>query len=176
MKSLTFFDVLAIVFFSVWFVATAVRQMHIEPSRSSLARLEILSFLSWIIPVWHFFAPTPGNYNIYLLYRDQFLDGSLSSWRELPVVTKAQLPRFLWNPNKLRSKAIIDIANELSLTASMFSSHLEHMALSTPYLMLLNYVTSLPRWSKSVATQFVVIKKTREQTSLIILSGLHKIE
>jgi hypothetical protein len=171
---MTIYDVLVVGLFAMWLVLTVLKQMHIDVlggGRAAAGR----ALLSWVVPVWHFFAPTPGRHVTHILYRDRLPSGGYTPWREIPAPKRGQIPRVLWNPSKLRAKALIDVLNELSVLSSRYASSPQLLTLSVPYLLLLNHVSRLPRWYEAVSTQFVLIRRGEEGDELVLLSGHHSL-
>lgn len=162
-------------FFVLWLIATAAFQ---APSRLQdwLRQSEIFA----LVPRWHFFAPTPGVQDFTLIYRDQAADGSLSPWREVPVVTVPRQPiNALWNPSRRHTKAMLDITKELFQLIAQNQDETE-IKLSVPYLALLNYVSRLPRLGVDRFTQFALVMSnssaTTDPPAVVFVSALHEIE
>jgi hypothetical protein len=107
-----------------------------------------------LVPEWKFFAPNPGRHDFHLLYRDQFRDGTLTEWTEVSPTGKRRWWHFLWNPAKRGNKALFDTVSQLFDHVRAGDKTLE---VSIPYLTLLNYVSSLPRTTSPVFTQFLLM-------------------
>lgn len=162
-------------FFGLWFIITALCQLPISLSR----RIQEVDILN-IIPRWNFFAPTPGTYDVHVLFRDRLPDGSLSRWREVP---RSIPPRFinpLWNPGRRHNKAVFDATRHLADQASHYRETPELVQLSLPYIVILNFVSSLPRPYQACQTQFLLMRSfdraSFNEPSLIFLSSLHSLE
>lgn len=111
--------------------------------------------LCGLIPYWAFFAPVPGTADYFLLYRDQLLDDSLTSWQELPLCDSRQPWHCFWNPGKREKKALFDLTTALLRETQMDS--VEAAQFSVPYLILLAYVSGLPRAYVGRGTQFLLM-------------------
>jgi hypothetical protein len=119
--------------FTVWFLASVVCQI---PTR--LARVINRYDLFRLVPRWSFFAPNPGHTDYHILYRDSAAGTPISAWRELPVPGRTLLAMF-WNPDKRLRKCLVDCTQQIVATAAATRTA-DHMAISIPYLLLLNIV------------------------------------
>ncbi|HKF47673.1 MAG TPA: hypothetical protein VKB38_09980 [Terracidiphilus sp.] len=104
------------------------------------------------IPKWTFFAPIPGTFNYHLIYRDLYQDGSAMPWLEVDWCTGRRWFHAVWHPRRLTTKLIIDSINglgEVILHMTREGTDVERdpqsLILSTPYVLLLNLVMSMPR-------------------------------
>ncbi|WP_406346703.1 hypothetical protein [Streptomyces sp. NBC_00648] len=135
-----------------------------------IGKLETLSLL----PKWHFFAPHPGTHNLYLLYRDVFPDGTVGNWTMLHGMDRFKSPwSCAWNPTKRLRKALFDVITSLRMESEVDERrHL--IKLSTPYLLLLHHISSIPRPTGAIATQFLIMQSHADQPALpIFTSELH---
>ena len=159
-----------------WFLLTVLKNL---PERFRGPRLLQRLTASWLVPGWSFFAPVPGTKCYHLMYRD--LDPhETTDWRPLAAERLGSPARFLWNPDKTGSKAMVDVANELSLIISSFSEAERHdppprLQMSLPYLTLLNCVAERPRLNGAVATQFVLGQTGIDDSTIIIVSSVHRL-
>jgi hypothetical protein len=133
-----------------WLAVSAVGQIPCELTRR-LRRVDLCG----LIPHWTFFAPVPGTADYFLLYRDQLLDGSLTDWRELPLCDSRKLWHLIWNPGKREKKALFDLTTALMQETQAVP--IEAMQLSVPYLVLLSYISGLPRDYTGQGTQFLLM-------------------
>jgi hypothetical protein len=115
--------------------------------------------LCGLIPHWTFFAPVPGTADYFLLYRDQLLDGSLTDWRELPLCDSRKPWHIIWNPRKREKKALFDLTS--ALMREVLAAPVEVAQFSVPYLVLLSYVSGLPRAFTGKGTQFLLMSSDR---------------
>ncbi len=122
--------------------------------------IRVLDFFV-VIPEWRFFAPNPGRGDFFLLYRDQLADETITDWREIEIVRERALWSGLWNPRRREAKALFDACVELSKTKRDAP---DSVLASIPYLTLLTYVSTQPRWSSSTLhTQFLVMMQDNDQ-------------
>ncbi len=106
-------------------------------------------------PRWTFFA-RPGFLDNHLVYRDQLPDNSFASWREILPEDKRTLGKALWNPAKRCRKSLTDTV-ELLIQIRKADPQAA-LAVTMPYLTILNYVVSLPHAPQAAATQFMVVR------------------
>ena len=132
-----------------------------------------------LIPAYNFFAPTPGTLDYHILVRDQSPEGLISPWRELPYLPSAG-GAFLWNPGRRHNKAIFDVMKDLAAWIKELGAENASIYISTPYLTLLNYVSTLPRTDPAIRTQFMLMSSKRRATGIdiapVFLSSLHPLE
>ena len=162
-----------IVFFSIWLALTVVNQFH-EKRPSWLVSMDIFG----LVPIWTFFAPNPGMTDYYLLYRDRLPGGTLGSWKHIRLQHRTSLLSAIWGPDRRRNKALSDLvaaAVQLVMTAGQKGIHV-----SIPYLLLLNYITSLPHSMAAEATQFMILEndgfiESANPSRVLMLSGMHSL-
>lgn len=170
---LTHADAILAAVFGIWFLAICVHQLPITAARQ---------LTTWdpigLLPVWRFFAPMPGNFDFHLLYRDQLADGTITPWTEYRPLLSRSPWSFIWNPDKRQRKALLDLAQELVRFQREQSR--EQLLLSVPYLVLLNFVSELPRPEPRQGTQFAIMVSRGaahdEEPQLLFLSSLHPLE
>ena len=104
-----------------------------------------------LIPSFSFFAPNPVSSDCHLLYRHLLSDGSFTGWTEAFLWRPVSL-RFLWNPDRRAEKSISDATTSLVRRTDALS-----VRFSVPYLLLLNYVSALPRSIDTVGVQFALM-------------------
>lgn len=121
-----------------------------------------------LIPKWTFFAPDPATSDLQLLYRDLFTDGQCSQWRAVADLSKPRpLSTMVWNPKKRLRKAIRDIV--VSFPFGEAETRPEMLKLSQPYLLVLSYVSQLPRLPGPNATQFMIMEQTQATKARLVL-------
>jgi len=132
-----------------------------------------------LLPRWSFFAPRPLTSDYHFLYRDSLVDGTHTDWTEVQFSPpRSSLLSWLWNPEKRQAKAFCDLVSDL-----MQHQRLHHdetsIQLAVPYLMLLNYITNLPRSSNWTHTQFMLMTSpgelSTEAPTPLMLSGVHQL-
>ncbi|MBB3222288.1 hypothetical protein [Pseudoduganella umbonata] len=136
-----------------------------------LARLEALA----LVPKWKFFAPNPGTFNLYLLYRDRCADGSLTPWLILHAMDHDRdWYTFIWNPDRRLRKALHDLITSLPYPLNETDPQL--FKLTTAYLLIISHLAALPRIADSRETQFLVMKKyLDEPCQVLFCSELHRL-
>jgi hypothetical protein len=163
--------VIASVVATVWFGATAVAQF-----RSGVGRRIKAHDPFALVPMWTFFAPTPGTRDLRLLWRDRLVDGTLAPWHEL-LPPDTGLRRALWNPWKRQRKAVFD-AGQLASQIAAQGGDDPLVFVTFPFVMLLAAVSALPASPLSLARQFVIVGTTGtddgpQEPQLILASRWH---
>lgn len=131
--------------------------------------------ISRLIPRWSFFAPVPGMDDFHLLYRDELQGGVVGPWRECSeFAAERTLAAALWHPSKRAKKTLCDVAVGFT---QLGGSEPDAIRLSIPHLLLLSYVTNLPRSSLSAARQFVIVETNAAEPrpQVVFLSGMHSL-
>jgi hypothetical protein len=143
---------------AAWVICSALLALTIACQRPRWNWVRSLKYhdVAALIPAWTFFAPTPGIKDTRVLWRDCFVDGAMSPWRELLPPATGCL-RFLWNPQKRQNKLITDAA-QMILQMAVRDPESPLTLVSLPYLLLLNRVMSLPSSPLVIARQFVVVE------------------
>lgn len=156
---------------AIWLAISVLAQFDSAPTRA-IKRHDLFSLL----PRWSFFAPRPGVYDYHLLYRDLRSDGTLGAWREIPLADERTIGGALWNPEKRCRKALSDTVR--SLNELLRSGPKPSLALTMPYLTILNYVTSRGHEPQTTATQFLILRTDGFMTGgdprLVFQSDLHR--
>lgn len=150
---MTLYTICVVAFFAVWLIATTLCQTSAEKGiEEKIRRFDPFA----LIPRWTFFAPNPGTTDHHLLYRDRFAGGVVSAWKEIRLSSRRTLFGALWNPEKRNTKVLTDSVQALI----QLSRDIEPQGLKTtlPYIIILNFVASLPRTPLSRATQFLVME------------------
>jgi hypothetical protein len=137
---------LAGLLFLVWLALSALAQLP-GPAARKIRSLDAFG----LIPSWAFFAPNPVRTDSHLVYRHILRSGHVTDWTEA-FVWRAPSLRWIWNPDRRAEKAISDASSHL-----VKREKLAGVQWSTPYLLLLNYVSGLPRTSEAVAVQFALL-------------------
>lgn len=168
-------DALSTVFLSALLIASALYQFKFKWMLPIIQR-----DVFHLLPKFTFFAPNPGHTDYHLLYRDSLADTTLTEWIEVPLAQERTLLAAFWNPQKRFSKSTLDLTQALITSGSKSVEDDNALILSIPYLLLLNYVTSLARPSMSRARQFVIFQShgffPTKEPDLLIRSGLHELD
>lgn len=133
------------------------------------------SLILRIIPRWNFFAPRPGTVDYHLLYRDVLEGGTVGPWRECKDFESTRtIASAIWHPGKRAKKTLSDVAVGFILLGNQAP---EVVKLSMPHLLLLSYVTALPRSPLSTAVQYVIIETSAAEPkpNVLFLSGMHSL-
>lgn len=155
---------------AAWLLAATICQVQ-----SPLER-RIRSFdYAGLIPYWSFFAPQPGVWDYRLVYRDRLADGSITRWTEIEILDPRRPWHALWNPRRREKKAFHDLVTQLMRESR--DTRPEGLILTVPYLMLLNWVSSLPRPSSASGTQFAIVfdygATSDEAAQPAVVSAMH---
>ena len=132
--------------FALWFAASVAAQVPAEWAR----RMRSFDAIG-MLPSWGFFAPNPVRTDCHLVYRHVLGSGDVTDWTEA-FVWRAPSTRWLWNPDRRVEKAISDASSHLGRR-----DDLAGVQWSTPYLLLLNHVSGLPRMQGAAAVQFALL-------------------
>jgi hypothetical protein len=179
---MTWPEALLAITLTVWFVLSAAGQF-------SYRRIELLR--RWdcfsLIPIWTFFAPNPGHTDYHLIYRDRSADGKLGVWTEIPLIARRRWFTALWNPQKRGKKIVSDVLNSFGV---FFEHHenarlprdeaLQLVMLTTPYLIVLNLVSAVPRTLGVQARQFAVVERfgfvSNQPPEPVFVSPFHRLD
>ena len=157
---------------TAWFVLTLIAQFWTVPW---VARLKSYD-LAEVVPGWSFFAPNPGTSDSELLYRDELVDGELGPWRAVRFA-RASLLRAVWNPQKRRRKALVDLCSSL-LTEAAASPERNAVLIGFPYIAVLSHVSSFPSGPLSKRRQFILARsfsETGKEPEVMFISGWHRL-
>ncbi|GHO97534.1 hypothetical protein KSF_075820 [Reticulibacter mediterranei] len=129
-----------------------------------------------LVPEWRFFAPRPAQGDFHLLYQDTLHDGSCTNWTEARPMLERSWWNIVWNPGKRERKALFDVVNMLNMRLSVSDKALQG---SIAYLMLLNYISSLPRSLSPAFTRFLLMKShgafPEKEPDILFISGVHEL-
>jgi hypothetical protein len=169
--------------FSSWFVITILWQFDLI--REKVKFLYKLNFFN-AIPIWTFFAPTPGITDTHIIYRDKFSTGEISDWKEIGLLEERKWYHFFWNPHKRKSKLVVDALSQIKNLKNkneqkqFDDSELQYrIKFSKGYLILLNLVMGFNKISEnSISRQFIVVDSYlitgRRQPMPIFSSPFHR--
>lgn len=160
-----------ILYLGSWFLISILAQVH------RFRRLQRLRYrdMFFVLPHWHFFAPNPKIDDFHLLYRDKLFDGQYTPWREIAFKQNA-FWRGLWNPERRLVKTLEQMSNSMCYFADKPVKK-KRLLVSVSYIVLLNYVMSLPYSNLSDFRQFLIAKTfgyyTSQEPEIVFVSYLH---
>lgn len=172
-----------LLFLGIWAIATVFYQF--KATADFVGRWNYFS----LIPKWTFFAPRPKTTDYLLCYQDRY--GTPARDSEPVAIEFRQkgafwpVFRFLWNPNKRNTKAIVDIAGFILSYAAANRSRIAKNALAlelyVPYILLLNFVSYYaPPLQPNSKRRFLVFKTfgycESHSPVKILESHFHRIE
>jgi len=143
-------SVLVVALFALWILATVAQQI---PVFRPIFRERDVGLL---VPEYRFFAPNPIQGDFHLLFRDIYTDGTAGAWTEVCRLRRRRLLDAIWHPEKRERKALFDAINQLAEVRIVGVSPTQTLLL-TPYLLILNYVTAIPRSLPAEFTQFEIM-------------------
>ncbi len=178
-------QILVVVVFAGWLIVSAANQR--KNTRRWVSRITNVDICG-LVPIWTFFAPNPGDSDTHLLFRDRDHDGRTTCWREVRLAGRRWFFD-LWSPARRIHKAIVDVAYDLSrpddpgpdapATADGFLTVNKKRVLSFPYLLILNYVSSLPGDFGAAERQFAIARtpgmQGRSQPHVMLVSAFHRL-
>lgn len=143
---------------------------HFDQKKWISSHLDYFGF----IPKWNFFAPNPGVHNLYLLFRLQYNDGTISSWKSILDMDQYRDPwTFIWNPNKRVKKALFDLLVTLTSEDISTEENRAKVKMSIPYLLFLNHLNCYKE-DIAVSVQFTVMENYYQEPAYpIFTSELH---
>jgi hypothetical protein len=156
--------------FAVWLLTSVL--VYLPRAEKAIRRHDQLL----LIPNWQFFAPIPARHDCHFLFQDKYGDGTLSQWTEVRINGRRRWFNLAWNPDKRLRKALFDIEQQM----------IEHLAaddkgieVSVPYLMLLNYISRLPRTTPPHFTRFLMMRARANvpagERQIVYISGFHRL-
>lgn len=160
-----------------WLVATI--SLNIPLVESRVARF-VTRRIWALVPNWSFFAPRPATSDTLLFYRDRYYNSAYSPWRQAELVClRHRLRQVFWNPGGRVDKAVADAEAILAQNAlRLGDAPLQGLALTVPYLLILNWVCSFPVGAGAAARQFSIVRHSRHGDSMeiVFVSGFHGLE
>ena len=166
--------ILFLIFFTVWLGFSVIYQFN-PRWFEKVKRYDHFH----LIPKWTFFAPSPGNTDYHLYYRDITHDGEISEWTVAISPHDRGLFSAVWNPQKRVRKAQSDMVHSLVRLPDEQKDNIYLIYSSLPYLLLLNMVTNMPCGPSVKSRQFMVMESSgfnpRFKTRLLIQSGVHDV-
>lgn len=166
----------ACIWLSMWFIVSIAAQFS-DRAGDHFPRSKHLG----LIPLWTFFAPSPGVHDLHLLYRDKLRGGGVRETCCVPTIGRRCLRHALWNPEKFRNKILSDLAESL---VTQYAQIVEErrdvriIMLSTAYLVMANLAMKMPQPPDVTARQFILARdKTFEPhpaREIVFLSEFHR--
>jgi hypothetical protein len=185
----TLVSILVVGILGVWTAATVLKPFQ----RGGKFLQSNLGPLAMLVPKYNFFAPNPGVHDYRLLYRDRRVDDSLTSWQRVRDIDRVP-DRFgwVWNPHYNYTKVLADVTESLKKSFSgsgddassdaqaqgmLTAVDNESVEITVMYLTLLEYVSARDHSELAEATQFVVMRSSRqtETPEPVFLSEFHSI-
>lgn len=161
---------LVVVFFTVWIALT------ILGNTKKFEKLLGKSIFIFFLPQYRFFAPIPARGDYHLLYKDYYEDGYATDWTEISLIQERKPWNIIWNPGKRERKALFDVVTDLSKHVVMRDPIIK---LSVPYLLILNFISSIPRSTSPYATQFLLVLShgscSGKDPDVFFISDLHRL-
>jgi hypothetical protein len=115
--------------FVVWLLLSLL--VHIPALRSMRRHLK----LGGLIPNWYLFTSEILMYDLCLRFRN--VTDQQAPWHDLPMVSKPRPWRFIWNPQRRISKALLDSAD--AIIQARLSGARERALKSVPFKILLEW-------------------------------------
>jgi hypothetical protein len=134
-----------------------------------------------LVPEYRFFAPRPAQGDFHLLFRDTYINGTVSQWTEVCPPGCRYRRHALWHPYKRQRKALFDSVNSVMELRTQNENAGGRMLLevTTPYLNLLNHVANLPRSPQPELTQFMILQSygwwSSQESTVLFLSKNHRL-
>lgn len=157
----------------LWLILTLV---HNLPTRLTerIATWDLLA----LVPLWRFFAPTPGRHDWVIVSRLQYPDGTFTHWKEVLICPTGALPKYVVNPARKLRKATFDLVGAFQ-REMVGGSQPHNVQLSLPYLVWLN-VASRP-WPRApqCRVQFAVVgfeglPSENAASCILMISNFHR--
>jgi hypothetical protein len=170
--NITLSDGIALGVLAIIFILTIIGQFQ-NKFVNDIRQKDLLNFL----PAWYFFAPTPVTYNVFLVYRVAYEDGQSSVWQQVAFHEQRMWWHCIWNPKKRMNKAFFDLMKDL-IDHIRLNRDEHFVAMSLPYLILLNFVSSREHPIAAAQVQFAIMRKESGETDheVLFVSGYHGLE
>jgi hypothetical protein len=142
--------------FAVWLILTVLHQLPDEwvPVLRAIKKANRLH----LIPRWNFFAPTPGTSDYHIFVRSFDASQSPGAWYEFNPLCNRGWATAFWNPSKRFRKTVIDMVQITTKVVSQNEQAASTLAITVPYLSLLNVLSAHCRSRGASACQFAIIK------------------
>ncbi len=128
------------------------------------------------IPTWSFFAPIPNMFDYHLVFRRIGENNQLYEWAPVfKIPEKRPWYAFAWNPEKRFLKGFLDVVQDLVTFAKKVKDS-GQICTSVPYLLILNYLSSLYHDQGTEKIQFMVLGNSRlYDHEVVFTSEMHPI-
>lgn len=162
---------------SLWLLLLILNQFQSGPIRRVASYLDPFRLLG----IFTFFGPRPGCSDYYLLIRDRTADGCQGEWTLVPTIEPRAVSDLLWAPSKRLNKSVMDLVNHLKRQDWPEDLNTDLLAFQLPYLVVLNYVSGLPRSAPDRhLRQFMIVEQpgsfSDEQPRIILRSKYHELD
>lgn len=159
-------------FLSIWLVLIAITQI---PSKLS-SYIHDIDYFS-LIPSWTFFAPEPGVTDYHLLTRIKLKSGDITPLVVESITNNKIITNAIWNPKKRKHKVLTDVVQTFARLSFEFPKNL---SLTTPYLLILNYISQIYKIQyKGEQIQFVIAEtkgfQLKKEPKIIFMSEFHEL-
>jgi hypothetical protein len=166
------YTIMVICLFIVWGIVSITNQW----GASWLTRILQFDYFS-LIPYWTFFAPNPGQTDYHLVFRDKFVDGTVTPWTEVDVGDRRTAVACIWNPGKRPGKVLADVASGLALMIAQDPDSLAVVCITYHYMILLNVLEDRPLRPPGALRQFAIVETggyTRDKfPNVVVTSEYH---
>ncbi len=172
----TLFEGLVGLIFATWFICSIVGQFPRFRWYRCIRKYDYFS----LVPLWTFFAPNPGRSDYRLVYREKRADGTVSEWREIPVIEPRKPHSFIWNPEKRSKKVLGDIVSSCAMSVPVerrFDARPVMLTLS--YLIVLSAVCHHAPTTGVTQRQFLIVEtfgfRRSATPNILLCSEFHPI-
>ena len=100
---------IVVAIYAAWFALSIARQPRWTVSRW-IARWDVFGWF----PSWRLFT-LPTRYDFYFAVRFGYLNGTISDWEPLPIISPRPPGAWLWHPQFVRQKMAMDLANRAAM-------------------------------------------------------------
>jgi hypothetical protein len=171
-----------VILFGLWLCLSIVGQFHHERV-DALRRRDRLHLL----PIWTFFAPSPGRSDYHIISRDRLSSGEITPWRDVLPIPRQRITSAIWNPRKRRVKvvtdavgAVVDLFVKREKEGKSKEALQEALVIYAPYLLLVNIVLHGTEHAPDAAAfQFAVVERFAFGDDVapvpILLSPFHRL-
>jgi hypothetical protein len=112
------------------------------------------------------------------MFRDCDAGGDFGKWQEVPLADERTILGAIWNPLKRNKKALSDTVRSIAQLAQDEELR-KGIAVTIPYLLTLNYISSMDRTNSAIQTQFMILTSdgffSKEDPKLVFLSSVHQL-
>lgn len=122
-----------------------------------------------LIPDWRLFSGPPASGDVFIVYRERGLDGTVRNWDEIPVGRRG-IPR-LWDPSRRQRKAALVLATGILAQAARHRGEHDRIFDGEPFECVRRFVCSLPAGDSITARQvgLAVVGATGHTSPTLVL-------